>query len=120
VIEADRQALLTIVRNLLRNAIEHAAPATLRIGGDRHAIVFSDDGPGIEPAGSSGSSRAPAMPTRRVEARLRGARVRGLGLAIAKRLCDLQGWTIEVALAARVRARHGVHDRPERDAPAPA
>ena len=29
--------------------IEHASPATLRIGGDRRALVFSDDGPGIDP-----------------------------------------------------------------------
>jgi signal transduction histidine kinase len=95
-IEADRQALLTIVRNLLRNAIEHAGPATLRIGGDRTAIVFSDDGPGIEPARLERifTRAGHADSARRGE--VRGTRVRGLGLAIAKRLCDLHGWTFEV------------------------
>lgn len=95
-IEADRQALLTIVRNLLRNAIEHAAPATLRIGGDRRAIVFADDGPGIAPARLEKlATRAPPGP--RVDAGGgRGGRARGLGLAIARRLCDLQGWRLDV------------------------
>ncbi|HSC64267.1 MAG TPA: HAMP domain-containing sensor histidine kinase [Caldimonas sp.] len=96
VIEGDRQALLTIVRNLLRNAIEHAAPATLRIGGDRRAIVFSDDGPGIDP---SRLERLFVRAGNGDSAAHRSARERpgrGLGLPIAKRLCDLQGWTIAV------------------------
>src|SRR6185369_1945333 len=49
-VDGDRQALVTVARNLVRNAIEHAAPATLRVSGDHHALVFSDDGPGIPPA----------------------------------------------------------------------
>ena len=96
VIEADRQALLTIVRNLLRNAIEHAAPATVRIGGDRNAVVFSDDGPGIDPARLERIFSRAGHADSAGRGAARGARVRGLGLAIAKRLCDLHGWTIEV------------------------
>jgi signal transduction histidine kinase len=95
-VAVDRQALLTVVRNLVRNAVEHAAPATLRIGGDPRALVFSDDGPGIAPdrlahmfERASGENRVDAGASR-------GARVRGLGLAIAKRLCDLQGWRLAV------------------------
>ena len=97
VIDADRQALLTIVRNMLRNAIEHAGPATLRIGGDRHAIVFSDDGPGIDP-GRLGRlfARAEQADSAAAGQQARGTRLRGLGLAIAKRLCDLQGWRLAV------------------------
>ncbi len=96
VIEADRQALLTIVRNLLRNAIEHASPATLRIGGDRRAIVFSDDGPGIDGARLDRIfTRAGHVDSAGPRAAAEG-RVRGLGLAIAKRLCDLHGWQLEV------------------------
>lgn len=93
-IQADRQALLTIVRNLLRNAIEHASPATLRIGGDRRAIVFSDDGPGIEPARVDGLFARPRQADSAASGEACGTRMRGLGLAIAKRLCDLQGWQL--------------------------
>jgi signal transduction histidine kinase len=96
-VRVDRQALLTVVRNLVRNAIEHAAPATLRIAGDRRALAFSDDGPGIAPARlervfdrHQHGHRVDAGPPR--ESR----RERGLGLAIARRLCDLQGWQIDV------------------------
>jgi signal transduction histidine kinase len=92
----DRQALLTVARNLIRNAIEHAAPATLRIQGDRHAIVFADDGHGIDAARRERVFRRPASAGRVDAGGAPGARVRGLGLAIAKRLCDLQGWRIEV------------------------
>jgi signal transduction histidine kinase len=96
VIDADRQALLTIVRNMLRNAIEHASPATLRIGGDRRAIVFSDDGPGIDPCRLGRLFARPEQADLAAAGTVRGTRVRGLGLAIAKRLCDLQSWRLAV------------------------
>jgi signal transduction histidine kinase len=96
-VRVDRQALLTVVRNLVRNAIEHAAPATLVISGDRRALVFRDDGLGIAPARleclfdrSSHGQRIDEGPS---PASRPG---RGLGLTIARRLCDLQGWRIEV------------------------
>lgn len=96
-LRVDRQALLTVVRNIVRNAIEHAAPATLRITGDSRALSFADDGPGIA---------APALAHvfdryqhgHRVDEgapRESGSR-RGLGLAIARRLCGLQGWQLGV------------------------
>jgi signal transduction histidine kinase len=93
-VEGDRQALLTVARNLVRNAIEHAAPATLRVSGDHHAVVFSDDGPGIPPARLERVFERRPRGARSDEAT--GGRVRGLGLAIAKRLCDLQGWQLAV------------------------
>lgn len=95
-VAVDRQALLTIVRNLVRNAIEHAAPATLRIGGDRHALAFSDDGPGIAPARLAHLFERPGGDRRLDAGAARAGRVRGLGLAIAKRLADLQGWKLDV------------------------
>lgn len=97
-VAGDRQALLAIVRNLVRNAIEHAAPATLRIDGDRCAVVFSDDGPGIAPERLARMFERPTR-DRRADGDGDGARLgrrRGLGLAIAKRLCELQGWRLEV------------------------
>jgi len=95
-VQADRQALVTVVRNLFRNAIEHAAPATLRVTGDHRAVVFSDDGPGIPVARLARVLEAPSRRGRIDEASTHGGRVRGLGLAIAKRLCDLQGWQLAV------------------------
>jgi signal transduction histidine kinase len=95
-VSVDRQALLTVVRNLVRNAVEHAAPATLRVAGDLHGLVFSDDGPGIAPA-RLGRIFERAERDHRVDAgAVRGVRVRGLGLALARRLCDLQGWRLAV------------------------
>src|SRR5207302_9981912 len=81
VVTLDRQALLMIVRNLLRNAIEHAAPATLRIGGDRHALVFSDNGPGIDPGRLARLFQRPEAERRADAGAARSGRVRGLGLA---------------------------------------
>ncbi|MER1966061.1 HAMP domain-containing sensor histidine kinase [Castellaniella sp. GW247-6E4] len=91
----DPYALLIVLRNLLRNAIEHAAPATLTVGLAQPATLrFHDDGPGI--------------PAERL-ARLREWRdgrtdlkssspteTGGLGLAIAQRVCELQGWELAI------------------------
>jgi signal transduction histidine kinase len=93
----DAQALLVVCRNIVRNAIEHAAPATLTIEGDVRSLVFRDDGPGIDAA----------MLPHVFERFQRGHRLdedavdaqtprRGIGLAIARRLCDLQGWRLRV------------------------
>ncbi|MEO8922568.1 MAG: HAMP domain-containing sensor histidine kinase, partial [Caldimonas sp.] len=97
-IVANRQALLTVCRNLVRNAIEHAAPATLRIEGDARGLSFSDDGPGIAAAALPHvferfhqGHRADAD-----EGDTQAATRRGLGLAIARRMCDLQGWRLSV------------------------
>ncbi len=95
-VTADRQALLTIVRNLVRNAMEHAAPATLHVRGDRHGLVFSDDGPGIASDRLAHMFERPSQ-DHRVDADAgRRRRVRGLGLAIARRLCVLRGWHLAV------------------------
>ncbi len=93
---ADRQALLTVCRNIVKNAVEHAAPAQLTIEGGRRGLTFRDDGPGIAAAElphvferyhQGHRSDADAQP---------GLPRRGLGLAIARRLCDLQGWRLGV------------------------
>jgi signal transduction histidine kinase len=94
---ADRHALLTILRNLLANAAEHAAPARCTVSGDAAALRIEDDGPGVT---------ADALPLL-FERSWRGARAdtgapgdsqRGLGLAIARELAELNGWTLSAAL----------------------
>ncbi|QEI09122.1 HAMP domain-containing histidine kinase [Pigmentiphaga aceris] len=105
----DRYALLTVARNLIRNACDHAAPATLCIDLLPDGLRFSDDGPGIAaddlpwvfdrfyrgrlsdtPSGKSSDtpSAAPAQTD--------PMQTRGLGLAIVKRVCDVQGWALAV------------------------
>lgn len=94
----DRYALLTVLRNLVRNAVEHAAPATLTASlGTDGALQLSDDGKGIA------ADDLPFLFRRYYSGRLRDAgtagrdeTARGLGLAIAKLVCDMQGWTLTV------------------------
>ena len=102
---ADRQALLTVCRNIVKNAVEHAAPALLTIEGDRRGLTFRDDGPGIAAA------ELPHVFERYHQGHRRDAEAepvmprRGLGLAIARRLCDLQGWRLGVRSPAPGAAR---------------
>jgi signal transduction histidine kinase len=102
----DRYALLTVARNLIRNARDHAAPATLTIDEFPGGLRFTDDGPGIA------ADDLPWVFERFYRGRLSDtgvddqnapAEVRGLGLAIAKRVCDVQGWTLAVGPAAKDR-----------------
>ena len=93
---ADRQALLTICRNIVKNAVEHAAPAQLTIEGDRHRLTFRDDGPGIDAAALPHVFERYHQGHRSDAEPASGVPRRGLGLAIARRLCDLQGWRLGV------------------------
>jgi signal transduction histidine kinase len=92
----DRQALLTVCRNIVRNAIEHAAPGTLRVAGDGRALSFADDGPGISAAALPYVFERFHQGHRTDEGGSAISPRRGLGLAIARRLCDLQGWRLSV------------------------
>ncbi|WP_129559756.1 sensor histidine kinase, partial [Bordetella pertussis] len=94
----DRYAMLTVLRNLVRNAIEHAAPATLTAAlRPDGALELRDDGRGIA------AEELPFVFQRFYSGRLRDSAdngsnelPRGLGLAIAKRVCDMQGWQLSV------------------------
>ncbi len=92
----DPDALLIVLRNLVRNAIEHAAPATLQVSLDEAGIlILHDDGPGMTPerlarvrewrSGRTDLSVADAPETGH-----------GLGLGIARRVCELRGWQLDV------------------------
>jgi signal transduction histidine kinase len=98
----DHYALLTVLRNLIRNAIEHAAPATLTaLLTTDGALELRDTGRGIS------QEELPFIFQRYYSRRLSGLSdspspsstedfPRGLGLAIAKRVCDMQGWELDV------------------------
>ncbi|RIQ35118.1 sensor histidine kinase [Bordetella avium] len=107
--ELNRYALLTVLRNLVRNAIEHAAPAELRASLDgQGSLVLADNGRGIAP------EELPFVFQRYFSSRLKDSGgvmnesdpQRGLGLAIAKQVCDVQGWTLTVD-SAREGAQRG-------------
>jgi signal transduction histidine kinase len=99
---ADRHALLTILRNLVRNAAEHAAATHCTVTHTPRGIEIADDGVGIA---------AHDLPLvfdryyrgRRLDARGQlsgGERAdRGLGLAIARQIADLHGWQLAVESA---------------------
>lgn len=93
---ADRHALLTILRNLLANAAEHAAPARCTVTGDARALEVRDDGPGVAPDALpflfERAWRGPRSDTGRAS-----AGDRGLGLAIARELAELNGWSLSAA-----------------------
>lgn len=90
----DRHALLTILRNLLRNAAEHAAPAHCLIQGDAFRVMVSDDGPGIAPEDLPRIFERYHRGPRR-DAPEQSGDDRGLGLAIALQMAELNGWRLE-------------------------
>ncbi|NYT62740.1 HAMP domain-containing histidine kinase [Alcaligenaceae bacterium] len=95
----DPYALLMVVRNLIRNAVDHAAPAALVVSqADKNSIAFADNGAGIAPDALPlvferyfSSRRRDALPVE-----LRPESRRGLGLAIAKQVCERNGWALTV------------------------
>lgn len=98
----DRQALMAILRNLIRNAAEHAAPAVLQVSYADWRMVVVDDGPGIPAA------EMPFVFERYYRGRLADAPdtqqlassaneyERGLGLAIARQVAEANGWRLTV------------------------
>ncbi|ENO85227.1 sensor histidine kinase [Thauera linaloolentis] len=101
----SRQALMTVMRNIVRNAVLHAAPARLTVSSIGHGLRFADSGPGIAPSELPHvfdryfSNRRADQ--RQHEQREPGAAAdmnqAGIGLAIAKRVCIMQSWTLDVA-----------------------
>ncbi len=95
IVVSDRHALLTILRNLLRNAVEHAGRATCVVRRHGEALTIADDGPGIAAAD------LPFVFERYFRGRLTDApgfeaSERGLGLAIAKQSAEVNGWRLSV------------------------
>lgn len=89
----DRHSLLTILRNLIRNAAEHAAPAACTVSFADGRLEVADDGAGIA------ADDLPYVFERYYRGRYKdsdGVSVsdRGLGLAIARQVAELNGWTL--------------------------
>ena len=94
---ADRHALLTILRNLIRNAAEHAMATHCTVTHSERGIEIADDGVGI-PAQDLPLLFDRYYRGRRMDAPgQRGEGTdRGLGLAIARQVADLNGWQLAV------------------------
>ena len=95
VVSVDRLALMTVLRNLLRNAIEHASPGSCRVARTPQGLTVSDEGPGIAP------EHRLFVFDRYFQGRLSDSpgiarRDKGLGLAIARQTSDLRGWSLEL------------------------
>ncbi len=89
VLTVNRQALHTVLMNLIRNAVQYTQIGYIRVGFDNQRLSISDSGIGIEPA------YLPLLYERFFRGSTQGQGL-GIGLAIVKRICDHYGWLIEV------------------------
>ncbi|MEM9260109.1 MAG: ATP-binding protein, partial [Bacteroidota bacterium] len=99
-ITADRDALHTILRNLVGNAVKFSPSASTssitiahRTEGNRDIITVQDQGPGITPAVQAGLFRL--NQGEQQEGRRKSGT--GLGLILCKELTELHGGGISVA-----------------------
>jgi signal transduction histidine kinase len=83
---------VTLVDNLLGNALHHGRSGPVHIHLDAHRLTVSDAGPGIA-ADDIG---------RVFEPHHRGAHSdgAGIGLSLVKRICDLHGWQVRLSTTA--------------------
>jgi signal transduction histidine kinase len=89
VLTVNRQALHTVLVNLIRNAVQHTERGFIRVSYLAHRLTVADSGQGIAP------EHLPHLFDRYYRADDRGGGF-GLGLAIVKRICDHYGWHVEV------------------------
>jgi two-component system OmpR family sensor kinase len=95
-VDGDPQLLAQVLRNLLRNAVEHTAPngivsVAATTGDGRLTISVDDDGPGIE---ASEREKVFDRFHRTDAARSRAGGGSGLGLAIARTIVEAHGGRI--------------------------
>lgn len=83
--------LQTVMSNLLRNALHYTDTGHIRLGVERAGFSVEDTGVGI-PKDKREAMFKPFV--RGTEKRGEGL---GLGLSLVQRICDDQGWTVELA-----------------------
>jgi signal transduction histidine kinase len=86
--QEPEQAVSAVVRNLLRNAVSYTDEGEVLVRIDRHGLVISDSGVGMDPEEAS----------RLFEPYVRGSGQQGeghgVGLTIVRRFCDRFQWNI--------------------------
>lgn len=85
----NRQAIYTVLLNLLRNAVQYTEKGFIRVTFEKNILSVGDSGIGIEP------EFVPFL----FERFFRGAKTGegfGIGLVIVKRICDYYNWKIRV------------------------
>jgi signal transduction histidine kinase len=97
-LRADRNAALTILRNLLGNALKFTRPGgnvriSLRRGDGVAEIEIADDGVGISPERMAGLYELRENKSTRGTAREKGT---GLGLVLVKEMVHLSGGALSV------------------------
>jgi signal transduction histidine kinase len=97
-LRADRNAALTILRNLLGNALKFTRPGgnvriSLRRGAGAAEIEIADDGVGIAPERMTGLYELRDNKSTRGTAREKGT---GLGLVLVREMVQLSGGAIAV------------------------
>lgn len=106
-VQADPDRTAQVIRNLVRNAVEHTSPGGLvrleaRAERGRLQIAVEDDGPGIPP---SERERVFDRFHRSDEPRTRAEGGTGLGLAIVKAIVTAHGGSVRVEQSASGGAR---------------
>ncbi len=89
VLTVNRQALHIVLLNLIRNAVQYTSSGYIRVEFNNQRLSIADSGIGIEPA------YLPLLYERFFRGTTQGQGL-GIGLAIVKRICDHNGWCIEV------------------------
>ncbi len=89
IVTLNRQALHTILMNLLRNAVQYTKNGFVRVEFSNNRLSVIDSGIGIEPA------YLPLLYERFFRGSAQGQGL-GIGLAIVKRICNHYAWLIEV------------------------
>ncbi|ASC89159.1 sensor histidine kinase, partial [Alcaligenes faecalis] len=93
----DPYALSMLLRILMRNAIDHAAPCKLQLSWIAPSVLaLQDDGPGIAKQDQILIFERHFSQGKQLTTGLREEGHRGIGLALARQLALAQGWSLSV------------------------
>lgn len=88
-IHAHPGVIMSIIGNLLDNAIRHGGAGTITVSLEQGRLSICDEGPGIP------TEQVPLLMDR--GSRGAGSKGNGLGLHIVQSLCEREGWTMTIS-----------------------